>query len=170
MYGTLISTQTLASNTVSVTFSSIPATYTDLIIVCSLRDASAGTEGKFAMVLNGDIGANYSDRLLLGSGSATSSITNASTTYMLFDAGTPGGGASNNIFGNAIITIPNYAGSTTKVVSVDAVSENASTASTAAIIGGVWNSTAAINAVMIRGVSNNLVTGSTISLYGLTHF
>jgi hypothetical protein len=63
----------IASQTVSaaasVTFSSLPQTFTDLIVIF------VGTTGSTPDVyrLNGDTGTNYSDTYLLGTGSAASS-------------------------------------------------------------------------------------------------
>ena len=54
----LIERQTLGSATSTVTFSSIPGTYTDLIIISSAL--SAGTSETIMMRFNSDSGNNYS--------------------------------------------------------------------------------------------------------------
>jgi hypothetical protein len=52
-----IAEQTLGTAAASVTFSSIPGTYTDLVLVLSVQDASGNT---FALQFNGDTSTNYS--------------------------------------------------------------------------------------------------------------
>jgi hypothetical protein len=54
-----IATQTLGSAAASVTFSSIPGTYTDLVIVCTPLRVTAGAE-ELVFQFNSDTGSNYS--------------------------------------------------------------------------------------------------------------
>jgi hypothetical protein len=67
-----IATQTLGSAAASVTFSSIPGTYTDLVLVVA-GTLTTGTEN-IVMQFNGDTGSNYSVTSLLGDGSTASSF------------------------------------------------------------------------------------------------
>ena len=67
---TAIATQTASGSTTALTFSSIPQTYTDLVIVCLL---TAGNTGDAYLRYNSDTGTNYSDTALRGNGSAASS-------------------------------------------------------------------------------------------------
>lgn len=170
MYGTLISTQTLASTTLGVTFSSIPATYTDLVLVVSLRDAGAVVQSSFAVTaINGDTGAtSYVSKKLQGTGSSVGS--GSQTAAYVVSQTVPGASATANTFGNAIITFPNYTSSTAKVFSIDAVMENNATASYQEIVAGSWVGTAAINAIKIDYGNSGFVAGSVLSLYGLSHF
>jgi hypothetical protein len=65
-----IATQTLGSSSGSITFSSIPSTYTDLVIVFS------GTTAALVAVdiqFNGDTSTNYSRTIISGNGSTASS-------------------------------------------------------------------------------------------------
>lgn len=63
-----LATVTLAVDTASVTFSSIPATYRDLVLV--LEGTLTSGEGVLTAVINGDTGANYS-RVHIGGGGAS---------------------------------------------------------------------------------------------------
>ena len=169
MYGTLISTQTLASTTLGVTFSSIPATYTDLVLVCSLREAGAVVQaGAGVNSINGDAGANYIHRTLYGTGSAAASNTQTTTNVAFYSV--PGASATANTFSNIIITFPNYTSSTAKTFSIDAVMENNAATSFQEIVAATWTGTAAINSFKIDYSYSGFVAGSTLSLYGLTHF
>lgn len=66
---TLISSNTLTSSAASVTFSSIPATYTDLVLRISSRTDAAGATATVAAQFNGDTtSANYSETNLNSDG------------------------------------------------------------------------------------------------------
>jgi hypothetical protein len=170
MYGTLISTQTLTGTAASVTFSSIPATYTDLYLTVSGRSDFATSNTSLAIRFNGDTGINYLIKLLKGDGSTASSPYTPSDNAFFPQGVIPAASNTANTFSNVIATIPNYAGSTVKLISVEAVGENNATAAGQAIMAGSWNSTAAITSITALPSSGNFTTGSTLSLYGLTHF
>jgi hypothetical protein len=76
-----IATQTLGSATASVTFSSIPATYTDLVLIVAAQNVTASGVNNMALVLNSDGGTNYSMTRLSGNGSTVSSDRASSATY-----------------------------------------------------------------------------------------
>jgi hypothetical protein len=68
-----IASQTLGSAVSSVTFSSIPQNYTDLILVVNYG-ISANNFGA-RIRFNGDTGSNYSDSFIYGTGSSALSST-----------------------------------------------------------------------------------------------
>ncbi len=69
---------TLASNSVSVTFSNIPATYKDLVLIGNWQNSSTSSAGR--LQVNGDTGANYNGVWMVGTGSTTGSGSEASQT------------------------------------------------------------------------------------------
>jgi len=155
-----IATQTLSSTTASVTFSSIPQGYTDLVlVVAGGTDASSG----FGIRFNSDTGSNYSRTYLTGTGSAASSgrDTSQSIADISFN-----GLFGNNTNYNAIINIMNYSNATTFKTAVSR-SNNAATGVDAVV--SLWRSTAAITSVEIRTTTAGKVfnSGSTFSLYGI---
>jgi hypothetical protein len=159
--------QSATSTSTSVTFSSIPATYTDLKIVASAR-SDAGTVYDIAfMRFNSDAGNNYSGKILYGTGAVTGSA-NAGTSAIDFRYYN-GANATTSSFGSTEAYIPNYASTTAyKSVSIDGVSENNATAAFAAINAGLWSSNSAINSITILNAGGaNFVTGSTFYLYGI---
>lgn len=160
---TLIATTTVgAGGASSIDFTSIPGTYTDIKIVASLRASNANTDGN--ITFNG-LTTNLTSRQLYGSGSAAgSSNTTKILSYGLADAST----YTANTFSNVEIYIPNYAGSTNKSVSIDAVVENNATAAYQTIVAGLWSSTAAITQITLKADTGNLVEFSTASIYGIT--
>lgn len=161
---TLISTVTVGSGgAASIDFTSIAATYTDLYLLVSGRTTAASIEMRIQF--NGDTASNYSVRRLYGDGSSAAS-NSTSTTYLAPYAINPSD-SSSNVFGNASVYIPNYAGSTAKSVSIDGVAENNATAGYQAINAGLWTGTAAITSIKLIGQTGNWVEYSTASLYGI---
>jgi hypothetical protein len=75
---TPIATQTLGSAAASVTFSSIPQGYTDLILV--INYATSASTGNALLRFNSDTGSNYSETALIGNGTTATSDRESSVT------------------------------------------------------------------------------------------
>jgi hypothetical protein len=157
----LIEHQELGSTQASITFSSIPQTFTDLYLVLSVRsDGNADIGIKF-----NNSTSNFSNRYLFGNGSSASS----GTVYGNYIGAAPQNTYTASTFGNFAVYIPNYAGSTAKSYSSDAVSENNATTAIQAITAGLWNVTDAINRIDLYQLNgSNLVQYSSATLYGIT--
>jgi len=151
----------------TIDFTSIPATYTDLVVKLSTRDtAVTANTGAAKVTFNGTV-TSYTNRYLTGSGSAAATGS-AGTTFI--DAGLgslmPTTGNTASTFSNIEIYIPNYAGSTNKSLSVDAVGENNATAAYAGFNAGLLSNTAAVASISIT--STTLFSQySTATLYGI---
>lgn len=163
----LIAKNVLGSSASSVTFSDIPGTYTDLILTFSGRQ-----DVNYAdcyLRFNSDSGSNYSFRRLDGSGSAASSTSASSQTWLSIYPGVARNNMTASTFGNSEIYIPNYAGSTNKSVSATCLNENNATGAQMAAIAGLWSSTSAITSVILYpDTGGNFVSGSSFFLYGIT--
>ena len=146
----------------TIDFTSIPATFTDLMLVFSLRQSAANNNIRLS--INGTT-SNYSEIVLYGTGSATASTT-ASTTYfnLIYSNGS---GETANTFGNGQVYIPNYAGSNNKSMSADAVYENNAAAAIAGLTALLWSNAAAITSLSLVPVSGTWVQYSTATLYGI---
>ena len=152
----------------SMAFSSIPATYTDLVVKVSARRSDA-SEGSLSTRFNSDSGSNYSSRTLRGTGSAASSSTDSANNLLPFWV-IDGTGYTANTFASADIYIPNYASANQKSISAENVSENNQTTTYMQITAGLWSGTAAITAITLY--ANEQATGtfaqySTATLYGI---
>jgi len=157
-----IATQTLGSAATTVTFSSIPSTYTDLVIITNFGLTATG--GGLAMYYNGDTGANYSDTILEGNGSSAVSVRETNNPYM--GVGPYWVGASTTLTNNTIINIMNYANTTTYKTMI---SRGNNPAGEAGAYVGLWRSTAAITSVILRNVyGTSILAGSTFTLYGIS--
>ena len=165
---TAIATVTVTGSTqASLDFNSIPATYTDLLLLLSLRDdkSGAGTWTGVKIQFNGN-SSNYSTRYLYGDGSSTGSGSDSTSNYI--------GGWQNSLantastFGSGSVYIPNYAGSNNKSISTDSVSETNATGALANLVAGLWSNTSAITSIAITCASGgNWVQYSTATLYGI---
>lgn len=160
----LIRSTTISSNTTSFTWSSIPSTYTDLIVVASnVTSTTAG--GTIYLRFNNDTNSNYSMTEMYGNGTSALSTRVSSTTVIPIMYFTTTGTTQTGQI--SIAHIMNYSNSTTnKTVLVR--ENNASDASYpgAGAIVGLWRSTAAINTI---DFSNNTKTwnSGTFTLYGI---
>lgn len=153
---TPIATQTLTSNAATVTFSSIPNTYTDLMMVVNTITSTASEY--MSINLNSDTGSNYSRTRLSGTGTSASSGRNSNETVGYIGAETYG---TNALKFNTVVHFMNYANTTTyktflsRANHIDLASE--------AIV-GLWRNTSAINTIK---VNSNFAAGSTFTLYGI---
>ena len=164
---TLIQAQTLASSAASVTFSSIPATYTDLVLRVSSRTDAVTANDNLQVTFNSDSATNYSMTRLTGTGSAASSL-NASNQTFARVGWTDGNTATASTFGSMEVYIPSYLVSQNKPFSSFAVSEQNATAANMDAIADLWRNTAAITSLnIISNNSGNLLTGSSFYLYGI---
>ena len=156
---TPIATTTLGSAASSVTLSSIPSTYTDLILVISAQGAS-GASSAINAYFNTDTAANYSYTQLTGDGSSAASARNQDSTRMRL-----GWSAVSSAFAPIVFHIQNYSNTTTYKTSIGRINDAASI--TGAVV-NLWRSTAAVNQIVMNLNSGaNFNTGSTFTLYGV---
>jgi hypothetical protein len=144
--------QTLTSAASSVTFSSIPGTYTDLVLV--VNGTSTATNGN-EMQFNGDTGNNYSFTLLYGDGSTATSSRNSNISFAY-------AGRTNTNQSVSITQIMNYANTTTYKTVLTRASSNGDI-----VMANVstWRSTSAITSLVYAGATFN--SGTVFSLYGI---
>jgi hypothetical protein len=167
-YVKIASTTVGSGGAASIDFTSIPATYTDLVIKVSARTDGSTANGwqSGALTFNGST-TGYSGILLAGRGdlsavSITSSSSNIEFAFYSSDAGTTA-----STFANNDIYISNYAGSNYKSVSSDIAEENNAARALAGIVTGLWSNSAAINRVTLTSNNGSFVQYSTATLYGI---
>ena len=156
----VISTQTLGSAVETVTFSSIPQTYTDLVVVVN---AFSSATSDLYLTFNSDSAANYSRTVLWGNGTSAGSVRSSSANFIAL---TYYGRVWDNQ-GTSVhtVNIMNYSNTTTnKTVLARASSQQEGVEATV----GMWNSTAAITSMTFDLVSTRTFSvGSTLTLYGI---
>ena len=151
-----IETQTLGTAVASVTFSSIPDTYTDLVLVFNGTAASAQF---MELRFNGDTATNYSQTRLSGNGSAALSDRNTNQDVMFV-------GNLHTAQTTNILQIMNYANATTfKTV---LCRSNQAGAQVSARV-GLWRKTPeAISTILVRPSGGaNFSIGCQFTLYGI---
>lgn len=155
-----IATQTLGSAAASVTFSSIPATYTDLVVIIDGEGTSPSASQDVTFRFNGETAAtNYSQTYLRGTGSVAQS-GRYSESYLQ----QAGAWVSGRRY-NHIINIQNYSNTTTFKTSL--VRTNWAGGDVAAIV-ILWRATPAVINQMVININNgNFASGSTFTLYGI---
>lgn len=164
---TLIASNTLSSSAASVTFSSIPSTYTDLVLRFSVRYDGA-TFANMRLTMNSDTGSNYSDTRMYGDGSAATSTRASTGAYSYaFTGYVNGSGTTSNTFTNGEIYIPNYLSSTKKPYGTIYGGENNSSTAYLTTSAQLWQGTSAITSLLFETGGYNFVSGTSFFLYGI---
>lgn len=154
-----IATHTLGSNVASYTLSSIPSTYTDLVLVINGQVVTSVTT---ICEFNGDTGSNYSATELFGDGAVASSFRNSLGMAIM-------GIGAQILSGSpfvSILNINNYSNTATYKTVLGRTNQTAQGLNTMV---GLWRSTAAINSIKISGYAgaSGLTSGTTLTLYGI---
>jgi len=162
-YTLIASTTVGAGGASSIDFTSIPATYTDLLIKFSAR--TDGADVVTQAYFNGDMTAsNYSARQIYGDGATVTSASNAAPNAVYSTRSTD----TANTFANSEFYIPNYTSSNKKSGSADNVEENNGATTYASLIATLWNGTSAITSIKLQPrTAANYVQYTTAYLYGI---
>lgn len=148
-----ITNTTIASATQSVTFSSIPQTYTDLIVVINGVQSGGNTSMYFRY--NGDAGTNYGGTYIYQASGPGSAVFTNSTVV------SAGGLFTDNT--STIVEIANYSNSTKYKTSMTKWSYAGGQLQYTA---SVWRNTAAITSIEVR-TDTQMAAGVMISIYGI---
>ena len=160
-----IATVTVGSGGAStIEFTSIPQTYTDLLVKLSTRTTNADVYGAVTMDFNGST-SSQSSKYLYGTGSVAGSISVGSTLYIGDGNGST---STSNTFSNMEVYIPNYTSSNNKSASSDAVGETNATTIYMSLQANLWSNTAAITSIRFNAItSKSFNQYSTATLYGI---
>lgn len=156
---TPINTTTLGSSASSITFSSIPSTYTDLVLV--VNAISTGTaQPDVYMRVNGDTGNTYSRTRLGGNGSSAFTTTITGETFWVL------GPMENTAITNMVCSLMNYSNTTTNKVMIVRSNDSAIAVQ---LMNSLWRSTSAINSILLypEPAKGDFAAGTTATLYGI---
>jgi hypothetical protein len=159
-----IATQTASGSVSSLTFSSIPSTYTDLVLILGSLDMPAGSAPWIQF--NGDTGNNYSVTVLEGSGSSATSNRRSNFSRILAGYNVSASGSSQNQ--NLIWNIQNYSNSSTYKTVIGRWNSPVATYPGTNANVGLWRNTAAITSFTIGNDLGNFTAGSTFTLFGIS--
>lgn len=163
----LIASNVLASASASITFSSIPQTYTDLVLSISGRsDSGGGTADTVVLRFNSDSTSKYSDTYIQCNGAAVSSSTNGANQTDLQSSNVISGSISTaNTFGNVEFYISQYATTGTKLIRNFGTSENNATTAYTTVTAQQYRGTSGISSISITNPT--YAAGSSFRLYGI---
>ena len=150
-----ITTATTAG-TSSIDWTSIPSTYTDLILIAVGTENAVGG-GYFRVILNNDgAGTSYSRTMIRGNGSTVSSARSSNEPYWVPDFATNPS--------NAICHFMNYSNTTTFKTMIGRWNQ---TTSTVVAQVNLWRNTAAINRITLQSSAGGNTLIGTFTLYGI---
>ena len=156
-----------AGGSTSITFSSIPATYTHLQLrVFGQSNANIGGFDQMAIRFSGDSAANYTQHQIEGNGATASSGSYTGGTYCYIGRLSDGAVSP---FGVSIIDILDYANTNKNktVKSLQGVDLNGS--GRVALYSSLWINTSAVTSmVMIPQTAGTFQQNSRFDLYGIT--
>ena len=155
-------------------FTSIPSTYTDLVIKLSCSSTGTGDLTTYVdMIINSDTGAYYDQRNLAAKMNSTVDYQNWTNqnSYYVYQINTSSSTAST--FSNTEIYIPNYTSTVNKSISVDGSAESNTGTGTSRVMGlvaGLYKpaSNVAVSGLKFTASGGNFAQYSTITLYGIS--
>ena len=159
-----------AGGAASVTFSSIPQTFTHLQVRVFMRDAQTfGTYDNLYYRLNGDAGSNYSNHRLLGDGTSAYSYNYTSQTFVATGTN-PSINSTANVFGVSIIDFLDYTNTNKYKTSRSISGFDGNGSGFVSLDSGLWMSTSAITSILLGGQNSGAtpVQYTRVDLYGIT--
>jgi len=161
----LISAVTVGSGgAADITFTSIPATYTDLCLKLSVRSDQGSVEALTLNVNGQGVGTNITARFL-DSGAGTPRSGTAIVAGII-----QGTDYTSSTFSSNELYFPNYASGNQKSISIDYTTENNAAASYTGFSSLLWAQTAAITSLgFTRSGGGNFVQYTTAYLYGVSN-
>ena len=164
-----IATVTATTSVANIEFTSIPGTYTDLLLKVSLRDTRTDSPVTDTLLTFNNSSSDYSIRGIYSSSPTVGSFSSSGAAYFSGTYENTSQSGNNSVFSNSEYYIPNYASSNNKSVSVDGVTEkNASTDVYMSLVAGLWANSSAITSVkLVPMYSLSFVQYSTATLYGI---
>jgi hypothetical protein len=163
-----ISTVTVgAGGSSSISFTSIPATYSHLQVRVFARTNRADTLDYLQFNFNSDTASNYAYHFLEGGGSSigpSSSVTQPNVRHIYL----PGANNLANVFGGFVTDILDYSNTSKNKTTRHLGAFDANGSGTCVVGSGLWMSTAAISSIQITPISgNSFVQYSSFALYGI---
>jgi hypothetical protein len=154
-----IATQTLGTAAATITFSSIPSTYTDIkVVLTGLATGASNVRIRF----NNNSSAVYAGTYLYGNG--TSALSTRYTSQTSFFTTEPYADAT--VPAMIIYDIFSYTGSTSKTILQTMASDKNGSGSVENAV-GLWDSTSAINRIDLSFSATTFAIGTTATLYGI---
>ena len=165
----LIASTSLTTNSSTITFSAIPQTYTDLLLIASVKSNTASTsDGAYAMLsLNGTSTTNTGSRFLYTNAGASSYT--ASTGYSAPNWVLGWGSGSDTAWSATRYYIYDYTSTNNKVIRSESWQESTGQFNCRnGISAGFFDESTAISSVTLNCVAGSFIANSTMYLYGIS--
>mgnify|MGYP001195280357 CR=1 FL=1 len=171
---TVIAETTMSATAQQVNFTSIPSSYDHLYLTCSTREGGSSYSAEMEFRFNGSGSGPYSNTYLNTYNSSGHPISSRDTSVGDVIGLTTAGGVLADTFSSIIMWIPHYANTSNgKQVFIQSLGPNDDTTTGRwflRLTAGLWNNTAAINAIRMQGAGGpELVVGTSLVLYGITN-
>ena len=148
----------------SITFSSIPSTYTHLQLRMMVRETS--TSNGYDMQFNGDTGNNYSRHYLIGTGSSALAAAVTSTSSMIL-ADAAISTSTTGVFGASVCDVLDYTNvNKNKVIRTLGGYDNNGNGGIF-FNSGLWINTSSVTSIVIIPDAGNFAQYSSFALYGV---
>lgn len=158
-----IATTTLTTTATSMSFTSIPGTYTDFILVWTPLHQFG--DRNMYLEINSDTASNYSQTYLAGSGSSATSGRHYAGSLLL-SPGPLGSPITNPAI--YIMHFMDYSNTTTYKTIASRLNQQGSLGNGTVVQVGLWRSTSAINKIeLFAGGTNAFLSGSRATIYGI---
>ena len=162
-----IATATGTGSSGTISFTSIPGTYTHLQIRGIMRtDEPGATETNCYITVNGVTGTSYAYHFLRGNG-ATAVASGGASTGFTFPGNATGAAATASVMGVLIADVLDYASTTKNKTLRYFTGFDRNGAGEVYVSSGLYNATTAITSIEIKTSSNNWTTATTFALYGI---
>jgi hypothetical protein len=157
-----------AAGAATISFTSIPATYTHLQIRASVRSTTTGNDAWVNFFLNSDTTtSNYINHNLFGNGTSASAGVNSGADGNLVARAMGSASGATNVFAPNIIDILDYANTNKyKVVRTLTGQDNNGSRNLVGLISNLWRNTAAVTTIEFT-TANNFAQYSQFALYGI---
>lgn len=155
------------SGTGTVTFSSIPSTYTHLQIRLLARTNRAAVSDYGIVTFNSDSGANYSYHYLQGDGSSATAGSSTNSNYVFMDK-FAASNAGSNVFGTVILDVLDYTNTNKYKTTRSLGGYDNNGDGVIELTSGNWRNTNAITSITIApGAGTSFNQYSSFALYGI---
>ncbi len=151
----------------TITFSSIPSTYTHLQIRYIGRVTNSDTADNIFVQFNSDTGSNYAWHYLEGDGASTAASGSSSQSKIL-SGRVSAATAAADVMGVGVIDILDYANANKYKTLRTLTGQDRNGGGVSVMTSGLWQNTAAVSTITItNGSATNFTTATSFALYGI---
>lgn len=165
-YESIATTTVGSGGSATVTFSSIPSTYTHLQIRIIGRIDQSNTDDNIYVRFNGDNGANYAGHYFFGTGS-TAVAAAAANQNQGVACRTTGGSSSANIFGVGTCDILDYANTNKNKTVRVLTGHDQNGEGLIFLMSTLWRNTSAVTSITLFTLAGNMTQYTQLALYGI---